>query len=78
VDQFDTSTQGACDRDKPKILTLNNMEKAQIGNFSGVLPLMCAAEGHTSQNLQNKRKMYVFKQIFGPMTLASSKSSYTG
>ena len=33
LDQFDTSTQVASDRDKAKISTLNNCNKARIGDF---------------------------------------------
>ena len=33
LDQFDTSTQVAGDHDKAKISTLNNCNKAQIGDF---------------------------------------------
>ena len=54
LDQFNTSTQVAGDRDKAKISTLNNLNKARIGNFGNIYIQLGSAEGRTSQNLQNE------------------------
>ena len=67
LDQFDTSTQVAGDRDKAKISTLNNCNEARIGDFWEYLhPIGCGRRPHepnlvkTSTNIRFLTTFSVF------------------
>jgi hypothetical protein len=60
LDQFDTLTQRAGDHDRAKILTLNNLNKAQIGNLREVLHLITCSRWLHEPKLAKQVKKHLF------------------
>jgi hypothetical protein len=70
LDQFDTLTQVAGDHDKAKILTPNNLNKAQIGNFGEYLhPIGCGRRLHEPK-FAKQAKTSILKKISSLLALS--------
>jgi hypothetical protein len=64
VDQFDTSTQVAGDRDNAKISILNNLNKAQIGNFREILHLIgCGRRPHEPKFAKQGKNFHFYSSF---------------